>query len=58
MVYVIAHHDAGWTEFDRDPVTDASTGLLYNMIETPAQYITGTSRQSPDFNERHIPIVD
>ena len=21
MVYVIAHHDAGWTEFDRDPVT-------------------------------------
>ena len=36
MVYVIAHHDAGWIEFDRDPVTDAKTGLPYNLIETPA----------------------
>jgi Protein of unknown function (DUF3891) len=52
MVYIIAHHDAGWAEFDRDPVTDAKTGLPYNLIETPAEYITVTSRLSPDFNER------
>jgi hypothetical protein len=52
MVYVTAHHDAGWTEFDRDPVTDAKTGLPYNLIETPAEYITVTSQRSPDFNER------
>jgi Protein of unknown function (DUF3891) len=56
MVYVIAHHDAGWTEFDRDPAIDAKTGLPYNLIETPAKYITVTSQQSPDFNERQHPF--
>jgi len=56
MVYVIGHHDAGWIEFDRDPVTDEKTGLPYNLIETPAEYITVTSRLSPDFNERQHPF--
>jgi len=55
MIYVISHHDAGWTEFDRDPVTDPKTGLPYNLIETPAQYITVTSRLSPEFNQRQHP---
>jgi len=55
MIYVIAHHDAGWTEFDRDPATDEKTGLPYNLVETPAQYITVTSRLSPDFNQRQHP---
>jgi len=55
MFYVIGNHDAGWAEFDRDPVTDESTGLPYNLVETPAQYITVTSRGSPDFNQRHHP---
>lgn len=56
MVYVISHHDAGWTEFDRDPATDANTGLPYNLVDTPAKYITVTSRRSPDFNARHHPF--
>jgi len=55
MVYVISHHDAGWTEFDRDPVTDPKTGLPYNLIETPARYITVTSQLSPEFNQRQHP---
>jgi hypothetical protein len=55
MIYVISHHDAGWTEFDRDPVTDEKSGLPYNLVETPAEYITVTSRQSPDFNQRQHP---
>jgi hypothetical protein len=55
MIYVISHHDAGWTEFDRAPVTDDVTNLPYNLVETPAQYITATSRLSPDFNQRHHP---
>jgi len=55
MVYVISHHDAGWAEFDRDPVIDEKTRLPYNLIETPARYITETSRRSPDFNERQHP---
>lgn len=55
MFYVVSHHDAGWAEFDRDPVTDETTGLPYNLVETPAEYITVTSRRSPDFNERHHP---
>jgi hypothetical protein len=55
MFYVVSHHDAGWAEFDRDPVTDESTGLPYNLVETPVEYITITSRQSADFNARHHP---
>ena len=55
MIYVIGHHDAGWTEFDRNPVTDEKTGLPYNLVETPAEHITVTSRLSPDFNERQHP---
>src|SRR5689334_15876484 len=50
MIYVIAHHDEGWAAFDRDPTTDAATGLPYNLVETPAESITRTSRLSPDFN--------
>ena len=55
MVDVVGHHDAGWADFDRDPATDDATGLPYNLIDTPAQYITVTSRRSPDFNERRHP---
>jgi hypothetical protein len=55
MFYVVSHHDAGWAEFDRDPATDERTGLPYNLVETPAQYITVTSRRSPEFNERQHP---
>jgi len=56
MFYVISNRDAGWLEFDRDPVTDEKTGLPYNLVETPAKHITVTSRRSPDFNERHHPV--
>jgi hypothetical protein len=55
MFYIVLHHDAGWAEFDRDPATDLNTGLPYNLVETPAQYITVTSRLSPEFNQRHHP---
>ena len=55
MFYVVSHHDAGWAEFDRDPVTDETSALPYNLVETPAKYLTVTSRRSPDFNERHHP---
>ncbi len=55
MFYIIGNHDAGWADFDHDPETDETTGLPYNLVETPAQYITVTSRLSPDFNERHHP---
>jgi len=55
MVYVASHHDAGWAEFDRDPVSDESTGLPYNLVETPARYITRTSALSPEFNQRQHP---
>jgi hypothetical protein len=55
MIYVISHHDAGWSDFDRDPVADEKTDLPYNLVETPMEHITVTSRRSPDFNERHHP---
>jgi hypothetical protein len=55
MIYVIAHHDAGWLEFDRDPKVNPATGLPYNLVETPPEFITVTSRLSPDFNQRQHP---
>jgi Protein of unknown function (DUF3891) len=56
MFHVVLNHDAGWAEFDRDPVTDPATDLPYNLVDTPAQYITVTSRLSPDFNQRQHPF--
>ena len=56
MFHVTLHHDAGWAEFDRDPVTDQATGLPYNLVETPAEYITVTSWLSPEFNQRQHPF--
>ena len=56
MFNVVLHHDAGWAEFDRNPVTDQATGLPYNLVETPAEYITVTSRLSPEFNQRQHPF--
>lgn len=55
MVDVISNHDKGWVDFDADPKTDPRTGLPYNLVDTPAEYITKTSAASPDFNEkRHL----
>lgn len=56
MIYVVSHHDAGWADFDRNPPTDEKTGLPYNLIETPIDLISVTSRQSPDFNQRQHPF--
>ena len=56
MFSVVLHHDAGWAELDRDPVTDPATALPYNLVETPVEYITVTSRLSPDFNQRQHPF--
>jgi hypothetical protein len=53
MIHVISHHDAGWLEFDRNPQIDPQTGLPYNLVDTPPEFITTTSRLSPDFNQRH-----
>jgi len=56
MFRVVLHHDEGWMRFDRDPVTDPTTDLPYNLVRTPAEHITVTSRLSPDFNERQHPF--
>lgn len=56
MFYIVSNHDAGWAEFDKDPAIDGKTGLPYNLVETPAEFITVTSRRSPDFNALHHPF--
>ena len=56
MFHVVLHHDAGWAEFDRNPVTDQATGLPYNLVETPAEHITVTSCLSPETNQRQHPF--
>lgn len=55
MYHVVLHHDAGWAGFDRNPATDPNTGLPYNLIDTPTEHITLTSRLSPEFNQRQHP---
>jgi hypothetical protein len=55
MIHVISHHDAGWIDFDRNPRIDPATGLPYNLVDTPPEFITTTSRLSPDFNQRQHP---
>lgn len=56
VAFVIAHHDAGWAAFDRDPATDPVTGLPYTVFATPPRHILPTSKASPDFNERQHPF--
>lgn len=55
LLYMIAHHDKGWVDFDAAPKTDPKTGLPYNLVDTPAEDITRTSAGSPDFNEKRHP---
>jgi len=38
LFYVVSHHDEGWAEFDRDPVTDQNTGLPCSS--TPSRSIS------------------
>lgn len=56
MCHVVLHHDAGWFAFDRDPLTDPKTALPCNLVDTPTEPLTVTSRGSPDYNERHHPF--
>jgi uncharacterized protein DUF3891 len=56
MFHVVLHHDAGWAAFDRNPATDPKTRLPYNLVDTPPEHITVTSRLSPDYNQRHHPF--
>lgn len=53
MLYVVDHHDQGWSGLDAAPDTDRQTGLPYNLVDTPLKEIAKTSTPSPDFNERH-----
>jgi hypothetical protein len=55
MINVISNHDAGWFDFDGDPKINPATGIPYNLAETPPEYITITSRLSPDLNQRLHP---
>ena len=55
VVYVITHHDNGWIDADENPLLDPGTRLPYNVLDTPRSVLFGTSRRSPDFNERYHP---
>src|SRR5262245_7656902 len=52
MLDVIANHDKGWVNFDESPKTDLRTGLPYNLVQTPGEYIVKTSAASPEFNQK------
>lgn len=51
-LYVIAHHDRGWDEFDANPVLDAKSGLPTGVGGAKGPGGAETTRRSPDFNEK------
>jgi hypothetical protein len=55
MLDIIANHDKGWVGFDESPKTDPRTGLPYNLVQTPGEYIVKTSAASPEFNQKRHP---
>ena len=56
ILYLAAHHDHGWESLDENPPINAETGLPYNLVKTPFDFILKTSKGSPDFNEKHSPF--
>lgn len=58
MLYIIANHDAGWKELDKIALRDPTTGLPYNLVQTPFEHIVATSKASPDFNGATHPFCE
>lgn len=55
MLYVVEHHDHGWSDIDANPPLNPEDGLPYHLVHTPIERLMATSSASPDFNERHSP---
>ena len=55
VLYLIAHHDAGWEALDARALRDPATGLPFHLVQTPLEEIAKTSSASPDINVRHHP---
>ena len=53
LQFVVANHDAGWTETDLKLEINQETGLPYHLTETPFPTIVNTMTRSPDFNTKH-----
>lgn len=53
VLYIVDHHDAGWTDLDKAAAIDPATGLPYHLVDTPFEKIIKTSAASPAFNSRH-----
>lgn len=53
VLYVVAHHDAGWAPVDAEVGLDPQTGLPWSLRGTPRDKLLQTSYGSPDFNEKH-----
>lgn len=53
MLFVVGHHDAGWTPVDAEPGLDPQTGLPWSLRGTPREKVLQTSYGSPDYNEKH-----
>lgn len=53
ILYLVAHHDAGWKDIDALALRDPNTGLPYHLVQTPLDLILQTSAASPEFNAGH-----
>ena len=55
VLYIIDHHDVGWADLDAEARVNPSTGLPYNLVQTPFDEIIKTSAASPALNSMHHP---
>lgn len=53
VVYIVEHHDEGWSPVDALREQSPTTGLPHHLTQTPLPYLIRTSQGSPDFNEKH-----
>lgn len=54
-IFVIEHHDEGWSPVDGRHEQSPLTGLPHHLTQTPLPYLLQTSQGSPDFNEKRHP---
>jgi len=51
MEFIVEHHDEGWNAIDPKLGINEETGLPYNLIQTPFEYLMETGPKGPNYAE-------
>jgi hypothetical protein len=55
MEHLVTHHDDGWDVIDSEIGRDPSTGLPWNLVQTPLSDVVKSSSRGPDLLEAYHP---